>query len=378
MRFTMERGPALEAVALLTAVVPSKITVPILGNVRLDTADGFVSITATDLDMRLTVDVPAIIARPGGITIEANRLHQILRAMPEGADFTLDFGDEPKAKLSAGRSRYVLNVLPANDFPMIYAGMADATAEVESKALARLLGLGSAAVSREDSLVYLMSTYLHTIGGQLRAVSTDRKRVQYAQMPAPEGFDHAKGVMLHPRTVAIMNRLLAIASTTSAMVEQTATLGFGENKVSLGSGRVKLVSKVLGGEGEKYVDYQRILPKDAMGDLLADTDLLIGCVTRVMITADRKDTGLKLDVTAGQMTISSRDEEANACTEELEVEWDGEDFSTMLNGNHVAAMLAQVRTEQTLIRPPIDHIGVTIGETGESDWYGLTVKFKGW
>ena len=379
MKFSMERGAALEAMSALMAVVATKITIPILGHVRMETSPaGGVELMATDLDMRLARSVPARIDRPGGITMDAPRLHQILRALPDGADFTIEHDpSEPKARLAAGRSRYQLSVLPLADFPVIKVGAINASATLTAGALTRILTLGSEAAEKDEARPYLATTYLHTVGDQLRAVSANPKRVQYAQTPAPDNLAFDPGVMLHARTVAVMLRILS-----GAREDEPVTLDLSERMIGMERGGSRFVSKVIGGDdGQRYVDYRRVMPPTKIGVVTVDTDILIGAVARAMVTSDRRDAGLKVEVSGTALTVSSRDEEGNTCVEEVEVAWSGKDaVATMLNGQHVAAALSQVRTENTLITMPGEgHPGVTIGETDDkSDWYAMVTKFKGW
>lgn len=379
MKFTLERQPALEALALLGAVSSAKNTIPILNNVHIDAgASGIVAITATDLNMRLTCDVTGQVERNGATTVEASRLLQIVRALPEGSDFTLDVGNDPKASFRAGRSRFALSMLPAQDFPIIAAPPLTHVAELPASAWARLLSLGSQCASRDEKArPYLTATYLHTVGRKLRAVATDGKRMMYGEADAPEGLGAPDGVMLPPRTVDIMERIVSSVPDDTPVV-----VSFDTGRVTLSTDRLRLVSKVIGGEdAAKYFDYSRIMPKAFCGVISVDTDLLTGAVSRALITADNKENGVVFEVEASRLVVTSRDMLGDNCREEAECEWDGDEPARFtLNGTQVAAILARVRTEVTLLRVPGPDAppAVVIAETGDgADWYGMTVMFKG-
>ena len=57
-------------------------------------------------------------AQDGEITIPARKLFEIVRALPDGSRVTISQSGD-KITVQAGRSRFTLASLPANDFPAL-------------------------------------------------------------------------------------------------------------------------------------------------------------------------------------------------------------------------------------------------------------------
>src|SRR5437660_9965131 len=85
MELTVAKADLQKELQLCQGVVEKRSTIPILSNVLLKAADGRLQIAATDLDVTILSSCPAKITTPGGVTIEAKRLFDVIRSLPDDA-----------------------------------------------------------------------------------------------------------------------------------------------------------------------------------------------------------------------------------------------------------------------------------------------------
>src|SRR6059058_4007295 len=83
MELTVAKADLQKELQLCQGVVEKRSTIPILSNVLLRAADGRLQMAATDLDVTILSSCPARITTPGGVTIEAKRLFDIVRSLPD-------------------------------------------------------------------------------------------------------------------------------------------------------------------------------------------------------------------------------------------------------------------------------------------------------
>ena len=86
MKFSIERGTLLKALAQAQSVVERRNTIPILANVLLAAKGGRLAVTATDLEVELVATSEVDVQRAGEITIPGRKLLDICRALPEGVE----------------------------------------------------------------------------------------------------------------------------------------------------------------------------------------------------------------------------------------------------------------------------------------------------
>ena len=83
MKVTIERAALLKAMSRAQGVVERKNTIPILANVLIEAGgergSDRVGLRATDLDIEVIEDIPAVIEQPGAVTVAAHLLHEIVR-----------------------------------------------------------------------------------------------------------------------------------------------------------------------------------------------------------------------------------------------------------------------------------------------------------
>src|SRR5207253_9906926 len=88
---------------LCQGVVEKRSTIPILSDVLLKAADGRLQIASTDLDVTILSSCPAKITTPGGVTIEAKRLFDIIRSLPD-EDVRITMQENNSMLIESGRS----------------------------------------------------------------------------------------------------------------------------------------------------------------------------------------------------------------------------------------------------------------------------------
>src|SRR5690606_19690654 len=118
MRFSLQREVFLKPLNQVVNVVERRQTLPVLANLLAQVKDGQLSLTGTDLEVEMVARTAVDDAQDGETTIPARKLLERGRALPDGSQVTVS---QPGDKLTvqAGRSRFSLASLPANDFPAI-------------------------------------------------------------------------------------------------------------------------------------------------------------------------------------------------------------------------------------------------------------------
>ena len=109
----------LSALQSVAGIVERRHTLPVLANVLLKKEGGSIQLTTSDLEIQIRTH-----AELGGdegsfaTTVGVRKLIDILRTMPADQTVSLESQQE-KLLLKGGKSRFTLQTLPAEDFPLV-------------------------------------------------------------------------------------------------------------------------------------------------------------------------------------------------------------------------------------------------------------------
>ncbi|RYF33064.1 MAG: DNA polymerase III subunit beta, partial [Comamonadaceae bacterium] len=171
----------LSVLQSVAGIVEKRHTLPILANVLLRKSAGSVQFTTSDLEIqiRTTAEMDGD-AGSFTTTVGARKLIDILRTMPGDQTVTLE-SSASKLILKGGKSRFTLQSLPAEDFPLVQeAPSFGPVFSVPQKTLKDLLNQVSFAMAVHDIRYYLNGILFVAEGKQLSLVATDGHRLAFA------------------------------------------------------------------------------------------------------------------------------------------------------------------------------------------------------
>ncbi|MEM7695715.1 MAG: DNA polymerase III subunit beta [Pseudomonadota bacterium] len=340
MRATLERAHLLKPLSHVQRVVERRNTIPILSNVLIRGDGAAVTLKATDLDIELVETVEAAIEQPGALTVPAHMLHDIVRKIPEGARISLETNpDGGSMTLSAGRSRFQLQLLPESDYPDITAGEFTHSFEVKAADFKWLIERTQFAISTEETRYYLNGIYVHAAetddGPRLRAVATDGHRLAQAQIEAPAGSEGMPGVIIPRKTVGELQRLVDDPDTM-LKVELSDT------KIRVSFAGVVLTSKLIDGT---FPDYDRVIPKNNTKILHVDRVDFASAVDRVSTVSAERGRAVKLSLAEGALTLSVINPDSGTATDELIVDFDADPLDIGFNSKYLLDITSQLSAE---------------------------------
>ncbi|BBU79590.1 hypothetical protein EIMP300_09900 [Escherichia coli] len=153
MKFTVEREHLLKPLQQVSGPLGGRPTLPILGNLLLQVADGTLSLTGTDLEMEMVARVALVQPHePGATTVPARKFFDICRGLPEGAEIAVQLEGE-RMLVRSGRSRFSLSTLPAADFPNLDDWQSEVEFTLPQATMKRLIEARSARW-RSDPVFY--------------------------------------------------------------------------------------------------------------------------------------------------------------------------------------------------------------------------------
>lgn len=330
MKFSGERQALLSPLQAVIGVVERRQTMPILGNVLVSGRDGYVSLTATDLEVELVARAEVSVQQPGEVTLPARKLLEILKALPEGSAVSVTVEGE-RAVVRSGKSRFTLATLPASDFPLVEDIRAQHATAISQVELKRLLDKTHFSMAQQDVRYYLNGMLLEIAGDTVRTVATDGHRLAFCEFGIGQPAGTAQQVIVPRKGVLELQRLLG----NEGVVELT----LGSNHVRVEVGHIRFTSKLIDG---RFPEYGRVIPVAPPKQVKAHRDSLRAALQRAAILSNEKYRGIRLSVKPNVLVLQAHNPEQEEAEEELEVSYSGEEVEIGFNVTYLLEALAAV------------------------------------
>jgi DNA polymerase-3 subunit beta len=323
---------ALQAVA---GIVERRHTLPILANVLLRKTGETIEFTTSDLEIQVRISA-ALGGDAGSLstTVGARKLIDILRTLPPDQVVTLS-ASGAKLTLQGGKSRFTLQTLPAEDFPLVNEAVDFGPAfSVPQKTLKGLIDQVHFAMAVHDIRYYLNGILFVAEGTTLTLVATDGSRLALAQ--AQLDNDMPKQEVILPRKTVL--ELMRLLGTGEDLIE----MRFAGNQAKFGFSGMEFVTKLVEG---KYPDYNRVIPKNHKNIITLGRAPLLASLQRAAILTSEKFKGVRLNIEPGALRIASSNAEQEEAKEELEIDYDGPSIEVGFNVTYLMDALANIDDE---------------------------------
>lgn len=339
MRFTLQREAFLKPLAQVVNVVERRQTLPVLANFLVQVQGGQLSLTGTDLEVEMVSRIAVEDAQDGETTIPARKLFEIIRALPDGSRITVSQTGE-KITVQAGRSRFTLATLPANDFPSVDEVEATERVAVPEAALKELIERTAFAMAQQDVRYYLNGLLFDLRDSTLRCVATDGHRLALCETTLENGNVAKRQIIVPRKGVTELQRLLEGG-------DREVELEVGRSHVRMKRDDVTFTSKLIDG---RFPDYEAVIPIGADREVKVERETLRASLQRAAILSNEKYRGVRVEVTPGQLKISAHNPEQEEAQEEIEADTEVNDLAIGFNVNYLLDALSALRDEHVVIQ----------------------------
>ena len=326
------------ALQSVVGIVERRHTLPILANVMIQKTPQSVQLTSSDLEIQIRTD-----ADLGGdnanftTTVGARKLMDILRSMPSDQMVSLE-SQQNKLILKSGKSRFTLQTLPAEDFPLVQESASFGPLfSIPQKTLRELLHQVSFAMAVHDIRYYLNGILFVAEGKQLSLVATDGHRLAYTS--ATLEVEVPKQEVILPRKTVL--ELLRLLSDKEGMID----MQFANNQAKFKFEGKEFVTKLVEG---KFPDYNRVIPKNYKNTVTLGRAILLTTLQRTAILTSDKFKGVRINLEAGVLRVAASNAEQEEAVDEIEIDYAGDSIEIGFNVTYLIDVLSNM--SQDMVR----------------------------
>ena len=339
MRFSLQREVLLKPLAQVVNVVERRQTLPVLANLLAKVEDDKLSLTGTDLEVEMVARTAVDDAQPGETTIPARKLFEIVRALPDGSKVTVSQSGD-KITVQAGRSRFTLSSLPANDFPALDDVDATERVTVAEASLKELIERTAFAMAQQDVRYYLNGLLFDLRDNVLRCVATDGHRLALCEAELQAPVQTKRQLIVPRKGVLELQRLLEGG-------DRELELELGRSQIRVKRDDVTFTSKLIDG---RFPDYEAVIPIGADREVKIEREALRASLQRAAILSNEKYRGVRIEVSPGQIKINAHNPEQEEAQEEVEADTRVDSLVIGFNVNYLLDALSALREDSIIMQ----------------------------
>lgn len=340
MKVICAKDELIKGMQIVSPVIASKITLPVLSNFLFETEDNKIKLSATDLEIGVTCYIKAEIVEEGAITIPAKRFNDIVKEVGDG-NIEIKSDETNQINLKAGKSKFVLMGIDKKDYPTLPDFQKDNVFSVKSSVLNNMFKKTIFSVSKDSQKYVLNGVYFIIEEGILKAVSTDGRRLSYVNI---DGFDkEIKGKVIIP-TKAVSDILRLIASNDKI---EEVKISLSDNLMTVMIGDITFQTKLIEGV---FPNYEQVIPKKTMSKILLNSAQTMTAVKQMaLLTGDKlvadRSSSIRFSFEKNKMVVSANTVGLGSGETEVEIEYSGEVFDINFNPNYIKDILQNIEEE---------------------------------
>ena len=337
MNFQVEKASLIQVLQKIQSATEKKSTMPILNNCLIKAAeDQTVEFSATDLELNVRTKMGAHVTTEGTTTASARKLLEIVREISQD-NISLEATANSRLMVKAGRSKFELSTIPAEDFPNINLYEDLPLKSFDTSFLRRALQKTLYSIAMEEETFTAPGLLWHsTEENAFRFVSSDGHRLAYYEVPgsAFPGLEIAREIIVPRKAVQEIHRLLE--------KETEATIGLDEKSLVLRTPTTFLSTLLLDAE---FPEYEMIIPAERPFAISVATEALFPALKRVAVVTDLSYRHVKFNISKNSLELESGNPELGNADDIIDIDYDGEDFSVAFNVKYVLDTISAMESQ---------------------------------
>lgn len=342
MKFSILQKDFLPVLQSVSRSTGSK-SLPVLSNVLLESVDGNLQVSATNLEIGVIKTVKAKIVDEGAITVPAKALLEIVGSLIDESIEVETSGEQ--IKLTTERFNSVLNGIPASEFPVIPLSK-EAGVFIESHILSKYLPQITFAAANDEGRPVLTGVLTEFNGKNLFLVATDGFRLAHKTLTLDAEVGATFKALIPRKTFEEVARIIAEEIDLAPEEKVEISSSENQNQVIFKLGKVQVSSRLIDGQ---YPAWEKIIPVTFKARAILNKSEFLKAVKLSSIFAKDASSIVKLKIEKNAVILSSEAKELGNQETKIVSEIEGEELVIAFNGKFLSDALNAISSTQVSV-----------------------------
>lgn len=347
--------------------VSTRSTLPVLGNVLLETDNGRLKLSATNLEIVVTCWIGAKVEEEGAITVPHRTLYDLVSTLPqEPVNIELNVPTQT-LHITCGRTQANVKGIDAQEFPLIPKPEQDNRIRLETDVFKQMISQVALAAAVDDSRPTLTGVSISFEASHMLMVATDgfRLSMKSASIPA---------VVEKPFTLIVPAKALLELARIANDDNETVYISMpeGRNQIIFDMDNVVLVSQLIDGN---FPDYTPIVPSStSTRTVMGTAEFRKACKTAEIFARESSHTArVKIEpgdseFSSGFATVTANSAETGDNVAQIDASVDGEGIEIAFNVKYMTDVLSVIDTPQVALETTNPMEPGVIKPVGDNDF----------
>ena len=330
MKITCQRESLTGAFALAASIAPARSPKEILQNVKVTAAGDKLTLTATDMEVGIRLDLSegVEIHTEGTALLPVARTMAILR---ESNDETLTMEtDDSGLRVKGSRSKFRLPGNNPDEFPAVKTFEEEKYHVVPTRLFREMVRRTVFATDPESSRYALGGVLFELTGNDVLAVGTDGRRLARMEGQGESVGEHATNGM----TTIVPTRAIGLMQRAIGDGEETIDVASVGNELLLRTKQAVIFSRLVEG---RYPAWRQVLPaRENATQIDMTVGPLFSALRQAAIVTDHESRGIDFTFGDGTLKLEASTAEIGDSQIELPIAYDGDEITLTMDHRYVA------------------------------------------
>jgi len=328
------------ALNIVNKAISPNNTLPVLNNILLKAEGKKLFLSATNLELAISLFIEADVRNEGAVTIPARLLTNYVSLL-KNEQIELNLTEGLTLSIKSAQSETKIKGINADEFPLIPKIEQPKNITIPVENLLKAITRTVFATSQNPAKPVLSGVNFIVDKDVLKLVATDSYRLAEQKLNLKDRTEFNIQSIVPARTVQELGKVLSKTDEKQVVIE------FSQSQILFKIGQTELTSRLIEGS---FPAYEKIFPKTNKTKIEVNIEELAQTVKRVSLFARENNNNIKLAATNdGKLLISTDETKVGEEKAEISIEITGENNKIALNAQYLADILSYIDSEKVCI-----------------------------
>ena len=338
MKLVCSKSNLLNGVQIVSKAVPSKTTMSILECILIDATNGYIKLTANDMELGIETKIEGDILEKGIIALDAKIFLEIVRKLPD-SNITIETDNSLKTVIICEKAKFNIIGKSGEDFSYLPSIEKNDSIVISQFTLKEVVRQTIFSIADNDNNKLMTGELFEINDDQLKVVSLDGHRISIRNIKLKNSYD-SKKVIVPGKTLSEVSKII------SGDTDKDIHIFFTDKHIVFEFDQTTVVSRLIEGE---YFKIDQMLSNDYETKVKINKRELLDCIDRATLLVkegDKKPIIISIGDESMELKINST---VGSMNEDIDITKQGKDLMIGFNPKFLIDALKVIEDEEVYL-----------------------------